>query len=552
MKNKSSRLLEWLLFIFWILFVTAVNEWLISPLVEDYAAMGVVAVFVIVVIWLTSVPRKWRKKWITFTLFGLLLGQGLSGVAFYPLATRIPLGIILCLGLILVAFFYGKVRLSTLVISTIAMVVASTLLPVSEWPFLTHFSVVDYGRITLDPSDMSALPFSIVTTKSGQAVVTLENIKENKTDFLKQATTQTSSTDALSNYMRNFKHRYKLVEISKSAHGFQIGTPNSNDIASLNPDNFTNMFFPFNRAYWSVENGQIIQFMAPSQDPKQWIDLSLDAADYPTNLTGLSTDIEQAQQQNWSDVLSILGVSRAQPPLTLSNHRLVGTYNGVNIRVPVQSSSILGYGSFTSAGSHEVLLQGVNTLQVVSLDSGSGQVVGVYHGTTEHPLTNDLIIGAVDNSGRNVIFVNSSPAYILQANAGAGANWNILYTAPNPSLRFEGSVSFSKNSLPEIITDDPSYVRNVSTRYFSSYTFSHGNLNRNWRVYHTNVVNVRTVQFDKGGPTYIVAAIYATGKYLVLKRHFVPVVPITSALFALFVIVGWILSIRNRGVRSNG
>lgn len=98
--------------------------------------------------------------------------------------------------------------------------------------------------------------------------------------------------------------------------------------------------------------------------------------------------------------------------------------------------------------------------------------------------------------------------------------------------------------MPEIITDDPSYIRNSPVRYFTSYTYRDGQLVRNWRVFKTNLVNVNAVQFTPGGPQYIVASNYGTGELFVLKRHRWPVVPAASVLLGITIISGWWLRLK--------
>jgi hypothetical protein len=544
--QKPRLFFEWLLFIAWTLFVNAVDTWLITPLVEDYAIQGIVVVFLIVVLWLTSIPKHWRKKWISMTLFGLLLGQGLSDIASYPLHTRIPLGLLMCVGLLATTYWFSKIRFTTLVVSTLSLVIVNAALPVSEWPFLTHFDVAYYGRMNFDPADMSSLPISVVDTGHGQVVVTVNNVKEDRVQFEKNAANAVDTPDALSNYLHAYRHRYTLIEVAEKDTHFVVKPATPDVIAKIDPDKLVGAFFPYTRAYWTVSGNQVLQYMTPAETPRNFMLMSMFPADFPANTSGLALQTDSRERANWQSLLNTLGVTPPATRFTIENGVLTGKFGNRQIHVPVHATHVLYEGSFTAPNAHELLVQGVNRLQVISLDEGSGRVVADYRGTVNRPLVNDIKIGRIDNTNRDVIFVNSSPAVILEVTTSGP--WKTLYTAPNPSLRFEGSFKFAGDRAPEIITNDPSFIRDTPTRYFSSYTYRDGQLYRNWRVYRTNVVNVQPVQFKQGGPTYLVASIYSTGMFVILKRHYWPVVPLVSGLLALVVICGWVIRFRNRGV----
>ncbi|MCL6548148.1 MAG: hypothetical protein K6T30_04470 [Alicyclobacillus sp.] len=545
MKLSTRLRLDWLPYLLWAVFVNACNVWLITPLAQDYAVLGIICIFIIVTAWLTSIPAAARKKWISFTVFSLLAGQAFSALAFYDWAPRVKLSIVAGVGLMLVAWAFGRVRWLPLAVSCVGLWLANLFLPLADWSFLSHFRIAYYGRENVLPSDILALPFVTVSTPGGRAVITLTRAKEDRTDVEQAVTGAGSSPDDLANVIQSFGHRYTLVEVRLENGRFVQSPATPEEIAQVDPNQLVSTFFPFARAYWTVEHGQVIQYMANSLSPAQLTRLANAPAGYPANVLALAKRTEQQELVDWRHLLDQLGVHPSVAGLSVQNGRLTGRYSGRVIDVPVRASAVIGIGSFTAPGTHEALLEGANELEVVSLDAGSGRVVSSFQGPPGQPLPNDIRFGEIDGSGRDFIFVNDQPAYILEATARG--SWRRVYTAPNASLRFEGSVLWPPDRTPEIITDDPSYVRNVPTRYFTSYTYRGGQLYRNWRVYHTNVVNVEPVQFSDGGPVYIVAAIYSTGKFVILKRHFIPVVPITAVILGLVIACGWVIRIRRRG-----
>lgn len=538
----------WLGYLCWAVFVNACNVWLMTPLVQDYGILGVVAVFIIVIVWLLCLPGSRRKRWVTFTLFSLLLGQGLSAVAMDALTMRIVIGIIMCIALIVLAALFARVKLLRLCCTAVLLVIVNLLVPFSQWPFFTHFWVTDNGTLTDGNGDFSALPFSTVETPTGQVVFTVEEVAETKADFLSTAGNAVQSTSSLENLLASYGHRYKLVELKMSGGHVELTQPNLNDLARVDPTTL-NPMFPYSEAHWSVENGNIIEYFSPVVDPTQQTAIGMDAANLAGESMQTAAYTAQQERENWATVLQQLGVTPAAPTLQIANGVLSGTAAGHSIHVDVNANRIVGFGSFTAPGQQQLLVEGVNTLQVISL-AGTGSILSTYHGPANHPLSSDLFVGSIDTSGQNVVFVNGSPAGILQAQAGG--TWKQLYTAPNQSLRFETSVRFPGDSEPEIITDDPSLMQPSDTRYFTSYTYRNGNLIRNWRVYRTDVVNVHAIHFTNDGVPYILAGIEGTGQFTLLRRQDAPVVPTASILLALVVAAGWFWRWRERGQAAKG
>lgn len=547
MKTRQ-RVWTWLLYVLWSLFVNACNVWLIRPMAADFSVLGIAAVFILTIVWLTTIPAAHRRNWIGFTAFSLLLGDGLSELMYRSLGTRIAMGVVMVIGLALVAWLFAKVRWRYLLSATLVLVVVNVLLPLDEWSLLTHFSIVYRTQLNMDAADLSALPLQVMPTTAGNAVVTLQRTLDTKTAVEKMSELAGDSPDELQNLLRNYNHRYSFVEVVEKNGRFTTQTVPQDQLGEVDPLAFTTTFFPFTRAYWTVESGRVVQFMAPAQSPQALAEMTNDAAGFPASITGVAVDTQQQELSDWGTLLDAMGVTKSDQALHVQDHRLSGSYQGRQIDIPVTGTAVIGTGSFTAANTDEVLLQGANLLEVVSLDTD--KVVSVYHGDPVNPIPNDVVIGQLDNTGRDVIFVNASPAIVLQANA-AGA-WKSLYRAPNYSLRFEGTIKFAADKTPEVMVNDPSYMRNSPVRYFTSYTWrqgtndANGNLVRNWRVYTTNLVNVHEVQFTQHGPHYVVADMYGSGKVFVLKRHSVPVVWITAGLLAVTMLGGWMLRLRNR------
>lgn len=538
---RRNQVFPWLLYLSWAVFVNACNVWLIRPLAADFAIYGILVIFAIAAMWVLSIPALHRRKWIVFTVFSLLFGDGFSEILGRSGELgKIVLGIAMLLSLTLLGWLVARWKYRYFFGAALLLAVLNLILPLDEWPFLTHFQVVYRTQLAMHSTDIPALPLQPIQTPNGTSVVTLNNVDESQKQAEAVAEKAVDSPDALENALRDYGHRYEMVELVQNSGRFSLQPVPTEQLGYIDPLDFTTSFFPFIRAYWTSMNGHVVQYMAPSQSPNVLTDTVSQAGYLPAMFTAFGANTVQQEQENWRQLLETSGEKSHVTGLEVEDGKLTGTYGGLDVSIPVQAFAVVGYGSFTAAGAHEVLLQGVNRLQVVSLDAN--KVVSAYVGNLKHPLPSDVVIGAIDNSGRDVVFVNSEPAMILRPNADA--DWTEVYTAPNSSLRFEAAVRLPGDSIPEVITTDPSYIRNSDTRYFSSYQFENGQLERNWRVYRTSVVNVHPVQFSPSGPEYLVADIYGSGKMFVLRPHRIPVVPLTSGILAVCIAAGWGLRIR--------
>ncbi len=545
-QQRKIKRFTWLLYILWALFANVINAWMIVPLVEDYALLGVLAVVGILIIWLTSVPASARKQWIPFTIFSLLLCQGFSWLTFYPWPRRVIFSFIMFVGLFVITWLFTKIKATTVLISGLVLVAANIVLPVSEWPFLTHFRISHYGSYNIVPGDIAALPFAPISTDHGDAIVTLKLTVPTKSELALLAKNATDSPSALGDILSTYKDEYRLVELSYVNGRIRITDPTPSEIAKINPFDLIGSSFPFSFAHWVRIHNEVVQYMTPALPSQAATGLGMESALYPTNMVVLSEAVRQAQWNIWRQFLSQFSVSPAMPNWQVENGYLVGYYQDRPVRAAVKGTAVVATGSFTGANTSQVLIQGENILQVVDLKSDA--VVATYQAGKNEFIPGDIVTGPLSSGGRDAIFVNDSPAYILQASVAG--HISKVYTSPNQSLRFEASVQFGSDKSPEIITDDPSAVRDSPIRYFTSYSYRNDNLIRNWRVYRTNVVNVKPVSFASGSQPDLVVGIYGTGEYLLLKRMTWPVLPLAIIGFGMIIVAGWMLRLNGRRRRS--
>ena len=240
---------------------------IIRPLAEDFALLGVAAIVVLAVLWVTSVPTKYRRVWIGFTIFSLLVGDGLGEIATKSWLPKVAWSLVTILGLTVIGWAFTRFKYRYFLGSALVLLILNWLLPLDDWAFLTHFQVAYRAQLPMQTSDIPALPLQVIHTARGTSVVTLENIQETDKQIQNDAQMAGDTPDSLENMLRNAQHRYAFVELVQSGGHFHLESLPTDSLSAVDPMAFTNSFFPFIRGYWIVDNGKVVQYMAPAQSP---------------------------------------------------------------------------------------------------------------------------------------------------------------------------------------------------------------------------------------------------------------------------------------------
>ncbi|KRW91006.1 hypothetical protein SD51_11620 [Alicyclobacillus tengchongensis] len=541
-KSKSipATIVRWIWFVFWALFVNAVYVWVLRPLVDDLAMYGVLLVAAIGVVWLSTIDRSLRRSWVSYTLFVLMLAQGFATLSFGGTAKLIAVTVVMIVGLWIIAVWFGKTSPWASLLGGIAVVLSQIVLPLNDWAFLPHFRVLDDSHVNLQAQNSPEAPMAIVPTNGGDAMITIDGYVPSSTELEQMALAATDSPDALFNVLQTADGEYQIIELKDVNGKLQKVNPTPAELAEVNPMDLVRAFFPYEKANWYVSHGRIYEYLTPYLTDSEAVQAALDPAAYPASFQAIANQAAAAETANWNDCLAQLGVTPHRTGVYVQNDQLLGTDAGRPISIPVKASSVVGIGHFTSNHSDQVLLVGNNALHIVDLQTG--KVVATYRGTIDSPVPNDIKIGPITSGGRDAIFVNASPAYILTVRANG--QWQRVYTATSPTFRFETVLSNGKGA-PEIVTNDPSMIRNSPIRYFSAYRFvpdgnGHGQLVRDWRVFRTNVVNVTPLRLSSSAPDVLALDIYGTGDYLVVARTNWPLLPLSCVVLALIFIGGWL------------
>lgn len=547
-KNLLTEVGRILWYLFWAIFINIVYVWILRPLVQDLAIYGVLIVVALIILWLTSIPKAWRRPWIVYTMMALLLGEGLATLAFGSLKTSTLGTVVMCLALLIIARFFGRVRVLPAFFGVVAIVIAELSLPLDDWAFLDHFRILQDSRVHITLQNMPDAPFAVIHKSSGDAIITVDGYLPSPTDLQQLALSATDSPDALYNVLQTASGEYHLVELEEQNGSLVKTTPTPQDLAKVDPLQLVEAFFPYEFAHWYVSDGQISEYLTPYLDDRDAMETAVDPASYASSVQVFSNQAAEEEIDQWNQCLEQLGVQPQTSGLNVVNGKLTGLDKGKTVSVPIDASTVVGMGHFTTKSDDQVLLIGNNELHVVDL--ATGKVVATYKGTVANPVPNDVKIGPLEAGGTDAVFVNASPAYILTVDSSG--TWHQVYTATSPTFRFE-TVMADGHANPQIVTNDPSMLRDVPTRYFSAYHFvsgkgGKGQLVRDWRVFRTNVVNVTPLHLTASGAQELALDIYGTGEYIVIKKMNAPLLSVAAILLALIIVGGWVL----RATRGKG
>lgn len=529
------------------MFANAVYVWILRPLVDDLALYGVLAAIAIILLWMTSLKRPIRRRWLMYTLFVLMVAEGYSTLAFASKLKQALVAIAMLILLWLLAILVGRVRPVASLLGGASVVIAQVFLPLNDWAFLTHFRVLQDAQVNLRVQNSPEAPFAVIPVTGGQAIITIDSHIPTRQELEQRAISATDSSDALYNVLQTAQGEYEIVELKSVGGRLKKVIPTPQDLARVNPLDLVRAFFPYELANWYVDNGRVYEYLTPFLTDQQAVEAALDPAAYPASFQAIANQASAKEIANWDDCLAELGVKPDRAGVYISNDQLMGLGAGRGSAVTMQAESVVGEGHFTSTKDDQILLVGDNSLHVY--DVNLGKMVASYEGSADNPVPNDIRIGPLVPGGRDVVFVNASPAYILTVSPQG--TWKRIYTAPSQSFRFE-TVLTGVRPYPEILTNDPSYIRNSPVRYFSAYRFvpnadGAGQLVRVWRVFRTNVVNVTPLHLA-GVPNEVLALdIYGTGDYLIISPSNVPVLPAACAVLAAIIVGGWLYRPRREG-----
>ncbi|MCY0875478.1 MAG: hypothetical protein OWT28_04310 [Firmicutes bacterium] len=516
----------------------------------QYSYLGVIGILVAAAIVFVSFPRLERKPLLYFTAYAMLVGIGLSNV----LTQVSPWNWIDLVVFLVLALPLGRyvVRLHILqVLLVVASVIALELwVPFADMSVLSAFSL-RYEASLAPPSPLNSnVPDALTATTAENTNPTITTLaalpvqSAAKKTLLQaiSAFTPGQSTAARADLLDESLAIAALTRVPSGGYHLQAATE-----AQLQAVPFTSLTlsdFPFHTAHIISTPDKQLRVVEPITDsPTTLLSMLLNPDTLPLTAARLTVESARTTANSWS-----AHVAKATPQidgLSVENGVLHGTFHGQAVHIQTRGVTLLGVASFApSLGrAAEAMVEGNNVLQVVTLPPDRVRILSTLVGSYIHPLTSDIQFGDVLGNHTDALLINTVPAQIVVLTPQN--KWKTLWSSGQASFRFEATTHQTSNR-DLLIANAPALYSTNPTRYLGGYVYSNHQLERVFRVYRANLINVHAVSHAMSGWPTIMATVFDQPAIMVLEPSSIPWLTLVDLGFAILIITGLVRRIRRR------
>lgn len=163
-------------------------------------------------------------------------------------------------------------------------------------------------------------------------------------------------------------------------------------------------------------------------------------------------------------------------------------------------------------------------------------------------MSSEFILADLDQNGTDEILISTSTIRVTTSRILRpleNGKWEILFTSPDTSLRFEAFDTIGNEAEAGVIALSKSQMRNNPFRYLTGFTYTEKGLEQDWKTF-VSFINVRTGDVTGDGQNELIASIYESHQIYVIKRHQVPVYAMLILIFAALVIYTIVRRMRYR------
>jgi hypothetical protein len=522
------------LLVLYAVFLVAFYHLIVIPLALDLSMIGLLLIGVGAVISFFAIPKGWRRRFSLLTLLILLLCYGVNSIQSDSLAWRFVEFPVMFLILGWIASRFAQIRWSHTLTLLLTVAVFLSAIPLGSLPFYARFGIASQSE-QLDARPLFPL-YPLVhqgntayslgdLPKTDEGKGAQETKEEQELEQIKKGTGTSSLRQWLARWFgqkpvdpqavaARIKQQLEQVDVLRLSPdtGYKKQAATKAEVASLPFSSLGLAGFPYYASSWTMDNGGVKQKFTPVDDPKSVLTSFFDPLSITVRMDQRAKQAVEESRSHWQDAFG-----QAAPR-------------------SVTGGVLLGSGTFLPGGGTLSVVEGANELRLVDAAHPDQPAVAVYKGTWQDPLSSDLIIADVDGDGVDELLLNTTPAKIIKLKPDH--TWETLWQSGLPedkdSFRFEFVTNEPGQKTPLIIANDPSFMRDVKTRYLTAYRFTDGQLNRVWRIYKENVVFPRPLTADRW-----VAQLYGTQQFFVLKPLPVPVVPVLAGIYGLMLLAGF-------------
>jgi len=520
----------------------------------QYSYWGVLGILVVGTLLYVVFPRAERKRVLLFTGFCLLIGIGLSTVLFQPLIWRVLDYIVF----VALALGLGTLVLQLPAVRVVAVVVGLTAfeiwVPFSDMPLVSAFSIDADVHPIAQPSLWTQVP-AVALEPMGKGfprtIVTLAQATPTPRDSSLEAISlarQGLDLTAPATVHTLLNNSLAVVALSGHATGFSLTRATPGQMARVPVTQLGLTNFPLQTAYLTHGSSEYRLYEADTTSPATLLSMLLQPETLPLSTALLE---EKSLQRSRASFASATGrtvpMSGSVSGWSLKGGVLTGHVFGHVVSVATKGVVVLGLAHLLPVRANElpqVVVEGNNLIQIVEPSATGGRVVATLRGSYRHPLTGAVSFADLMGNGVDDLLLDSSPAQIVSLSATGQIV--VLWVSPDPNFTFLAVYPQSQGDL--LIANAPATLSTSSAVYLGGYVYRNHALQRAFRAYRDNLVQVTTIAHPGSKRPDLLAVADGNPSVLLLTPTVFPWLTLVDVLFGIVLLTGFVRQ-RQGGLR---
>ncbi len=515
----------------------------------QYSYIGVLLVIGASLLFMFAFPKRDRRIVVRFTLFCVMVGVGISSFASESLLWRVIDFVVFVLLVLALGRALVGVKTLRLFVVILALTVVQILVPLHDLRTLSFFNVRYIGHLASPDPQVASLPTATVSDplRPGvQEIVTLRGhhpTKDEAQQYVRLLNQNPQSAATIQSALTELQHSYDVVAIRPGRLRFITHYATPQELSQLPFSSLGLMDFPFMTSHFLGLQNHTRMYLSLSKHPGTLLSMLLSPGTVAQSMANMSLQAATSEASNWQQVTG--QQSNLTNGFSINNGYLTGTYGGHSVHVPTKGVAILGVHHMLplSVDPHkQIIVEGNNMIQVIALPPEQPHIIATLTGSYLHPLTTDVVFGDLSGNGQNSLLVNTVPAQIFRLSSTA--TWDRLWVSGRDSFRFETVLPHQNGDW--IFANSPSLISPDPTRYLGAYVYSHGQLQRVFRVYTGNLVSMKIAHVTAKGRPELLTSVYAHQEIMLLGFQHVPWMILSEVGYALAILVGLFRRMKTR------
>lgn len=523
-------------------FLLLFHQLVLTAWTLQYSYLGILGIVVAIGLVYYTFPKSDRRPLFLCSAYILMAGTGIASVLNQVGVWRWVDYVCFFLLAFALGLFWVRLRWPYIV------AVIGILTGFQLWIPFDNISVLSAFTLSLDErlADPSPLwsHFPAVTVPSGQrsaqSVLTLAQRppRDKAIPVYLDAIMQKLPGASRAQAQRFLSQSLEFVSIRHQGAGWTVMPASAGQLDSKSFVDIGLVDFPFRTAHVIAGQGHLRLFVAPTAPATGLLSMLFSPETLPQSVARLANQSTAQMQLDWESLTH--GEELYVHGLTMTNGTLRGVFHGQTVDFRTAGLDLLGVYSLVPKSvspSPQAIVEGNNTIQVIALPPDRVHVIATLYGTYSHPLTSDILFADLAGDHVDSLLINTVPAQIVSLSSYK--RWRHLWVSGQASFRFESIVPRAQGS-DLLIANAPATFSTTPTRYLGGYVYDHHQLQRVFRIYRDNLVNIETAPLVSVHSWDLMATVNDQPSVLVLVPSRIPWLAMVDGFYGLLVLIGLI------------